>query len=186
MKMDMRYFIAGLLCVASSCVNEKEDDDVQPDTVEVGDVLPDFSVVMNDGRTVERGSLRGRPSLILFFNTECGDCRREFPAVQGVYESYGKDGRVAFVAVSREEDAASVLDYWAANGLTLPFSAQTDRAVYNLFAYSSIPRIYVVDASLVVRAAFSDSPLATPEDLTREIERVLAEADDGREASGRP
>lgn len=94
MKIDVRYFIIGLLSLVSSCVNEKEDAGMQPDAVEVGDVLPEFTVVMNDGRVVESGSLQGQPSFILFFNTECGDCRREFPLVQQMYERYGADGRM--------------------------------------------------------------------------------------------
>ena len=69
MKMYVRYFIIGFLSLVSSCVNEKEDAGMQPDAVEVGDMLPEFTVVMNDGRTVESGSLQGQPSFILFFNT---------------------------------------------------------------------------------------------------------------------
>ena len=71
MKMYVRYFIIGFLSLVSSCVNEKEDAGMQPDAVEVGDMLPEFTVVMNDGRTVESGSLQGQPSFILFFNTAC-------------------------------------------------------------------------------------------------------------------
>ena len=49
MKMYVRYFIIGFLSLVSSCVNEKEDAGMQPDAVEVGDMLPEFTVVMNDG-----------------------------------------------------------------------------------------------------------------------------------------
>ena len=52
MKIYVRYFIIGFLSLVSSCVNEKEDAGMQPDAVEVGDMLPEFTVVMNDGRTV--------------------------------------------------------------------------------------------------------------------------------------
>lgn len=178
MRTDVRCLIMGFLPLALSCVNEKEDAGTGPDTVEVGDVLPDFAVVMDDGRTAGSGSLQGKPSFILFFNTACGDCRRELPVVQQMYERYGADGRMVFMAISREQDAVSVGEYWEDNGLTIPFSAQADRTVYRLFAYSSIPRIYVADASRVVRAVFTDSPLATPEDLTHEIGRVLTETKD--------
>lgn len=177
MKMYVRYFIIGFLSLVSSCVNEKEDAGMQPDAVEVGDMLPEFTVVMNDGRTVESGSLQGQPSFILFFNTACGDCRRELPLVQQMYERYGADGRMVFMAISREQDALAVGEYWADNGLTIPFSAQTDRTVYHLFAYSSIPAFM----SWMRRGSFggfTDSPLATSEDLTYEIERVLKEIKD--------
>lgn len=121
MKIYVRYFIIGFLSLVSSCVNEKEDAGMQPDAVEVGDVLPEFTVVMNDGRTVESGSLQGQPSFILFFNTACGDCRCELPLVQQMYERYGADGRMVFMAISREQDAVAVGEYWADNGLTIPF-----------------------------------------------------------------
>lgn len=139
MKIDVRYFIIGLLSLVSSCVNEKEDAGMQPDAVEVGDVLPEFTVVMNDGRVVESGSLQGQPSFILFFNTECGDCRREFPLVQQMYERYGADGRMVFMAISRDQDAVAVGEYWADNGLTIPFSAQTDRTVYHCLLIRPYP-----------------------------------------------
>lgn len=121
MKIDVRYFIIGLLSLVSSCVNEKEDAGMQPDAVEVGDVLPEFTVVMNDGRVVESGSLQGQPSFILFFNTECGDCRREFPLVQQMYERYGADGRMVFMAISRDQDAVAVGEYWAETDLRYLF-----------------------------------------------------------------
>lgn len=139
MKMYVRYFIIGFLSLVSSCVNEKEDAGMQPDAVEVGDVLPEFTVVMNDGRTVESESLQGQPSFILFFNTACGDCRRELPLVQQMYERYGADGRMVFMAISREQDAVAVGEYWADNGLTIPFSAQTDRTVYHCLLIRPYP-----------------------------------------------
>ena len=43
MKMYVRYFIIGFLSLVSSCVNEKEDAGMQPDAVEVGDMLPEFT-----------------------------------------------------------------------------------------------------------------------------------------------
>ena len=108
-----------------------------------------------------------------FFNTSCTDCRKELPVVQQVYDRYGDNGRMEFVPVSREEEAASVSRYWAEHGLTLPFSAQADRAVYNLFAFSSIPRIYITDTASVVRYVHKDSPLATFEELVHEVEQLL-------------
>ena len=112
-------------------------------------------------------------AFIVFFNTSCTDCRKELPVVQQVYDRYGDNGRMEFVPVSREEEAASVSRYWAEHGLTLPFSAQADRAVYNLFAFSSIPRIYITDTASVVRYVHKDSPLATFEELVHEVEQLL-------------
>ena len=55
------------------------------------------------------------------------------------------------MAISREEDEASVAAFWADNGLQMPYSAQTDRSIYNLFATSIIPRIYFCSDGIVTR-----------------------------------
>lgn len=139
----------------------------------VGDPLPEFSVTMSDGRVIHREALRGKPSCIVFFNTSCGDCRAELPVVEQVYRMYGTDGTVNFATVSREEDSGPVADYWSANEFTMPFSAQTDRTVYNLFASSGIPRIYISDENMTVKAVYADSPLATEEELSGMLQSLL-------------
>lgn len=131
--------------------------------VQPGDFLPSFTVRMEDGSLLNSQDLVGNPSCIIFFNTTCGDCRRTLPHVQRVYEEYGD--KVRFVAISREQVAADVRAWWNANGITLPFSAQADRAVYSLFAESRIPRIYIVDSEGRIQTAYDDNPCPDYETL---------------------
>lgn len=171
-----RGWLCFVLCLSACAVTGCIEDDVEPETedeIAVGEKLPEFSVTMNDGSVVGTASLYGKPSCLVFFNTSCEDCRNELPVLERAYGTYGRDGRVNFVLVSREQDAESVAEYWFANGLTMPYSAQTDRAVYTLFASSGIPRIYIADADLMVHAIFTDSPLATEEDLTAAFQALL-------------
>ncbi len=137
----------------ASCTSEGtyEVDD-KHSLVKVGDKLPEFTVEMNDGRSLSTLSLEGKPSVIVLFRTTCSDCQRELPVVQSLYETYGDD--VNFVCIGRAEEKDTVLTFWAEHGLTLPCSAQADKTVYNLFATQTIPRVYVSDASLTVRSVF--------------------------------
>ena len=41
--------------------------------LKVGDFLPDFDVVMNDGRLVTDDALRETVSVVMFFHTSCPD-----------------------------------------------------------------------------------------------------------------
>ena len=50
---------------------------------------------------------------------------------------------VRFICISRGETQPSVAAYWQEAGLTLPYSAQPDDAVYRLFANRILPRVYV-------------------------------------------
>lgn len=139
-----------LTLLLASCVNNSEPSGAE---VSVGDSLPQFQVMMNDGTLVSDASLRGKKALIVFFNTGCPDCRSELPVVERFHVSQS-DVRV--VCISREEDANSVSAYWQKENFTMPYSAQADRKVYSLFASSRIPRLYLVDGSGVILAMWDD------------------------------
>ena len=159
-----------LLSILPSCV---KDNSSEPgvEKVRPGDMLPEFSVVMNDGSKVSDKDLKGYVSVIVFFHTLCPDCRQELPVVQKVYERYAADD-VKFIAISREEGTESVSEYWSENGIALPFSAQKDRRVYELFSTRGVPRIYIADREGTVRYVHSDVDMPSYEVLQDEIEDV--------------
>lgn len=149
---DMKGFLEilmGLVMVTfTGCVNEREEPVW---SLQVGDRLPEFEITLNNGDMVTTESLRGSESVIVFFNTFCVDCRRELPELQKLYDECILQNRpIRFICISREEGAASVAKFWEENNLTMPYSAQTDRRVYNLFASSGIPRLYEADKDLVI------------------------------------
>lgn len=146
-----------LLC---SCVNDDVSDPVS--LIRVGDLLPQFSVDMSDGRTVTSEDLRGSRSLIVFFNTVCADCRQELPVIEGFHRMIPS---VEVVCIARDEKACDIERYWRENGLTLPYSPQPDRRIYNLFASEGIPRLYAVDTDLRVIAVFNDRDVPSSETL---------------------
>ena len=41
----------------------------------------------------------------------------------------------------------------------MPYSAQSDRKVYNLFAQTRIPRVYLIDKDGIIRYIFTDDPI---------------------------
>ena len=64
------------LCISlSACITEDEEME-SGNNLKVGDRIPSFSVVMNDGSWVEDEDLLGEVSLIVFFNTACKDCQQ--------------------------------------------------------------------------------------------------------------
>ena len=140
-----------LLGMASCVVGEDEYASASDfgNVVEIGDSLPRFSVTLSNGSTLSNESLKGRVAVLTFFNTACGDCRRELPLIQEAYSVYAD--RVSFACISRAEKEASVASYWQLHGLSMPFSGQADETVYHAFAKHTIPRIYVVDQAGVSR-----------------------------------
>lgn len=167
-----RLFLLGLLSSLSACINETEVVEEGWIDLKAGDVVPAFSVRLDNGEIVTNQTMTGKPSLIVFFHTGCGDCRNELPVVQRIYDIYAS--QVNMVCISRAEKEPDIALYWEKNGFTLPYSAQEDRTVYYQFAKSGIPRIYIVDGSLVIRNVFTDDPLARYEDIKKAIEVLLS------------
>ena len=159
--------LCAFLC-ASGCIKDKVED-VE---LKVGDRLPDFSVVMNDGTVVSDESLKGSVSFVMFFHTTCPDCQNTLPVVNDIYDIYVSEG-VRFALISREQDEMDILNYWNEKAYDMPFSAQSDRTIYNKFATSRIPRIYISDKDGIIRYIYTDDPVPSYDDLKSSIDDLI-------------
>ena len=132
------------------------EDDETKERVVVGDRVPLFSVEMvKDGErsTFSTAQLTGE-TVIVFFNTTCPDCQRDLPKLNQYYLKHKADEGFQMVAISREEGEEDVAAYWKDKGLQIPYFAQNDRRIYELFASSIIPRVYFVSAKGIVTRIF--------------------------------
>ena len=130
--------------LAGCVVDEPGSDNDDTDLVGVGDRLPSFSVEVVDDATrytFSSDALTG-PTVIIFFNTGCSDCQRELPVLNDYYQQHRSEPGFQMVAIAREETEESIRAYWEAHNLSIPYSPQGDRRVYNLFATITIPRVY--------------------------------------------
>ena len=143
----------------TSCVTEKDEPEwsLQP-----GDRCPQFTVTLSDGTTITTSDLAGHTTLLIFFDTTCPDCQALLPQVQQLYaDPPATDHPLLFLAISRAQAAPDVLDYWHAHSLTIPVAPQPDRTVYNLFATTIIPRIYIIAPDLTITHTLTDNPIPT-------------------------
>ena len=174
--MDIEKMIRRMMLVvavtAGGCVTEGDEP---ARSLAAGDRLPDFTVTMADGEVVSRTSLAGYPGVVVLFNTSCSDCREELPRVQETADECAEampDAR--FVCIAREEGAASVALYWHEHGLTLAYSPQPDRKVYEMFASSVIPQLYVFDRKGVITAVYADDALPSAADIVGAVRKAAA------------
>ena len=153
--------------IISSCIKEEEGVELV-----VGDRLPDFEVVMNDGSVVDDDILSEGVSVVMFFHTSCPDCQQALPRMQQIYDEYISKG-VYFAFISREESAVDIESYFNKKGLKLPYSAQNDRKVYEQFAQTRIPRIYICEKGGIIRYIFTDDPVPTYDLLKSSLDSVI-------------
>ena len=149
----IRYIYILLLCsLLGGCSSIHEDDGDVVEKVKVGDRVPSFTVdVVDNGvhTTFSTAHLSGE-TVIVFFSTLCGDCKRELPELNDYYLRHKDDAGFQMIAISRGEGEEMVAPFWEEYDLQIPYSAQTDRHIYDLFASSVVPRVYFVSAQGIV------------------------------------
>ena len=154
MKSLFRVLLMAFMLVG--CTIDTHEDDPDPDEsslVRVGDRLPSFSVdyLTSDGTGVfSTGRLTGR-TVIVFFHTSCSDCQRELPELNDYYLRHRTEPGFQMVAIAREEGQESIAAFWQEKQLSIPYSPQVDRRIFNLFATQTIPRVYICSSEGIVQ-----------------------------------
>jgi peroxiredoxin len=130
--------------------------------VKVGQVAPDFSVEMLDGRTIKLSELRGKVVMLCFWATWCPPCRQEMAHLQeGVIDHFaGKD--LVVLPISRGEQRDVVEKFIADNGYTFGVGLDPERAIYDLYASNFVPRTFIINkrGKVVYRVAGYDEETA--------------------------
>ncbi len=146
-----KFFYILLIATLSSCLNESGEDNGIKNYVVEGDAVPSFSVTKGDGTGAtefQSSQFVGKRSVIVFFNSECPDCKREMPKVHAAWEELQDE--VEFIAVSRGEKAPDVAAYWTLEEGTkssfapMPYYLDLNKVAFNKFANSYVPRIYLI------------------------------------------
>lgn len=166
--MKRIFAVMAVLTLLSGCIKEKQTGA----DLKVGDSLPDFEVMMNDGTVVTDEQLKESVSIIMFFHTSCPDCQQTLPHMQKVYDDYVSEG-VRIALISRDESRQSIESFWQEKSLKMPYSAQNDRKVYEKFARERIPRVYVNEKGGTIRYIFTDNPNPSYEDISSAIEQII-------------
>ena len=149
----MRIINILLLClVLTGCSSIHGDDIEVVERVKVGDRVPSFSVEayqLGQRWQFSTAHLTGK-TVIVFFSIYCNDCKRELPELDDYYLRHRDDPGFQMVAISRGEGEGLVSAFWQESKLHMPYSAQDDRHIYELFASAVVPRVYFVSAEGIV------------------------------------
>ena len=109
-----------------------------------------ISATTVDGKKVSLSSYKGQSVWLTFGASWCGACQAEAPDVQTAYEKFKAQG-VAVLAVSIQEDSATVLDYGKRLGLTYPQIADANDTIASAYRVNGIPAHFFIDKSGILR-----------------------------------
>jgi thiol-disulfide isomerase/thioredoxin len=98
------------------------------------------------------GGAKGHPAILLFFASWCGPCRKEIPALAGLYARQHAGAsplnKVAVIGIDGNDPTKNALAFMHASGVTFPVGADVVYAVTEgKFGFSGLPESVFVDGN---------------------------------------
>lgn len=167
--MKKFVFIACGLCVAtlimSACAGQgkankeavadsaevKMDSIIADSTgyiVKVGDMAPDFTITLTDGKQVSLSSLRGKVVMLQFTASWCGVCRKEMPFIEkDIWLKNKSNPDFALIGIDRNEPLEKVLAFAKSTGVTYPLGLDPGADIFAKYALidAGITRNVLID-----------------------------------------
>lgn len=120
---------------------------VSPGTAAPSVPAPEFQLQAFDGHTHSKSSLKGRPTLLVFWASWCRYCQIELPILAKFYQG-NKPDQLQVLTIAFSDTLAHVEDYVASNPDTFVFPTAYDRdnVVAKAFGVNATPTFVVMDA----------------------------------------
>ena len=118
----------------------------------VGQPLKAFSLPSPQGKTITKGTYRGRVLVVNFWGTWCKPCLKELPEFDQLYRRYRKHG-MTLLAIATDEDAEAVSDLVAKRKIAAKIAiAGEDYA--GTYGSPKFPFTFIVDYKGVIQASY--------------------------------
>ncbi|MBR3793513.1 MAG: redoxin domain-containing protein [Alistipes sp.] len=139
----LRLFIAIIaVTLFEGCVKDEHSSHDESTLVRTGQIAPDFSVELLDGREINLSDLRGRTVMLIFLSTSCTDCHAQFEDIA----RRCKEQSVPFeiLAISRGESREATLEFANNYGLECDLGIDPDKSIYGMYATMYVPRVFLI------------------------------------------
>jgi peroxiredoxin len=116
------------------------------ETLNTGDIAPDFSVESIEGVNYSLHSLKGRVVLLDFWSMHCGSCLKEIPALKKLYAKYKSDDfTLLTVSLVTGGDVVDFIEKQQVPGHHILLERGQRPEILNQFNIQYIPTNYVLD-----------------------------------------
>jgi cytochrome c biogenesis protein CcmG, thiol:disulfide interchange protein DsbE len=137
----------------------------------VGDTPPRIKLANLNGSAVRiPDDFRGKVIILHFWAGGCSSCKEEMPAMEKLYEKYGRKGLVILaVNVGQRKEVVRQLAKDA--GITYPVLLDPDQKMAASYDVVGVPRTYLVDRKGIIRYKILGS--ASSETLKKQLLSLL-------------
>lgn len=135
--------------------------------VQVGDIAPDFALVLPDGRHTSLRALYGQPVVINFWATWCPPCRAEMPELM---RAAAADPKLVMLAVNAQEDINTVKPFAEGYDMETPVVLDETGLLQEVYGVRGLPTTFFIDKEGRVAAIYPG--MMTAEVLAKRLEMI--------------
>ena len=116
--------------------------------VRIGEIAPDFTITLTDGKQVTLSSLRGKVVMLQFTASWCGVCRKEMPFIEkDIWLKHKDNADFALIGIVSDEPLEKVLAFAKSTGVTYPLGLDPGADIFAKYALrdAGITRNVLID-----------------------------------------
>lgn len=116
--------------------------------VRIGEIAPDYTITLTDGKQVTLSSLRGKVVMLQFTASWCGVCRKEMPFIEkDIWLKHKDNADFALIGIDRDEPLEKVLAFAKSTGVTYPLGLDPGADIFAKYALrdAGITRNVLID-----------------------------------------
>lgn len=114
-----------------------------------GQQAPSFEASLMRGGPTSLASFRGKPTMLVFWASWCGPCRKEAPEVVKIAGNYA--GAINVVGINAGESIGTAKRAADQMGITWPVVMDMKGSIQSAYKVSGIPLVLILDGNGVVR-----------------------------------
>ena len=171
-----------VFCLFAMCSMAGKAQDVVADStgyiVKVGEMAPNFTVKLTDGKSITLSGLRGKVVMLQFTASWCGVCRKEMPFIEkDIWLKHKSNPDFMLIGIDRDEPLEKVIAFGKSTGVTYPLGLDPGADIFAKYALrkAGITRNVLIDKEgRIVKL----TRLYNPEEfasLVKEIDGMLSE-----------
>lgn len=143
---SMMFILFAVCCLSAGAQDVAADDAGY--IVKVGEMAPDFTISLTDGKKVTLSELRGKVVMLQFTASWCGVCRKEMPFIEkDIWLKHKDNAGFAMIGIDRDEPLDKVIAFGKSTGVTYPLGLDPGADIFAKYALrkAGITRNVLID-----------------------------------------
>jgi peroxiredoxin len=117
-------------------------------TSKIGDVIPDFTMTLTNGKKISSKDWKGKVVMLQFTASWSGVCRKEMPFIEkDIWMKYKRNDEFLLFGVDRDEPLGKVKKYQKEMEISYPLAIDPFAEVFGIFAdkKAGVTRNVIID-----------------------------------------